>query len=159
MFQAGSFVAQHLSDVSSEQIQPNGVDLTIDEILEPVDQGGIYQDGKKVSNRTSLTMREDNEGRNIYDLGKGGYIVKYGETISIPEGHIGFVLPRSSLMRNAAMLHTAVWDAGYEGRGEGYLDVQQPIILEEGARVGQIVYAEADHTGTYDGSYQGENLD
>jgi dUTP pyrophosphatase len=62
-------------------------------------------------------------------------------------------------MRNAAMLHTAVWDAGYEGRGEGLLAVHEGIEIEPDARVAQLVLAEADHEGTYDGSYQGENLE
>jgi deoxycytidine triphosphate deaminase len=56
------------------------------------------------------------------------------------------------------MLNTAVWDAGYEGRGEGLLQVHHPIELEAGARVAQLVLARAGHTGTYDGDYQGENV-
>ena len=77
----------------------------------------------------------------------------------IPEGHVGFLYPRSSLLRNSCMLDTAVWDAGYEGRGEGLLEVHHPIELESGARIAQLVLAEAAHEGTYEGSYQGENLE
>jgi dUTP pyrophosphatase len=57
------------------------------------------------------------------------------------------------------MLDTAVWDAGYEGRGEGLLEVHHRVELEPGARIAQLVLAEAAHEGTYDGSYQGENTD
>jgi dUTP pyrophosphatase len=57
------------------------------------------------------------------------------------------------------MLDTAVWDAGYEGRGEGLLEVYHPVELEPGARIAQLVLAEAAHEGRYDGSYQGEGLD
>jgi dUTP pyrophosphatase len=56
------------------------------------------------------------------------------------------------------MLNTAVWDAGYEGKGEGLLEVHHDIELERGARIAQLVLAEADHEGTYAGSYQGENV-
>jgi deoxycytidine triphosphate deaminase len=56
------------------------------------------------------------------------------------------------------MLDTAVWDAGYEGRGEGLLEVYHTVELEAGARVAQLVLARADHEGTYDGTYQGEKL-
>jgi len=73
-------------------------------------------------------------------------------------GHIGFIYPRSSLLRNSCMLDTAVWDAGYEGKGEGLLEVYHDVEIEPGARIAQFVLAEAGHEGTYDGSYQGENL-
>jgi dUTP pyrophosphatase len=57
------------------------------------------------------------------------------------------------------MLNTAVWDAGYEGKGEGLLQVHHSIELERGARVAQLVLAEANHDGTYEGSYQGERTE
>ncbi|OYR79350.1 deoxyuridine 5'-triphosphate nucleotidohydrolase, partial [Halorubrum distributum] len=93
-----------------------------------------------------------------YRLERGSYVVRYGERVRIPEERIGFVLPRSTLLRNACTLDTAVWDAGYEGVGEGRLDVGHPIEIEPGARIAQLVLAEADHEGTYDGAYQRENL-
>jgi deoxycytidine triphosphate deaminase len=61
-------------------------------------------------------------------------------------------------MRNSSMLHTAVWDAGYEGRGEGLLEVHHELAVERGARFAQFVLAAADHEGTYEGDYQGERL-
>jgi len=85
-------------------------------------------------------------------------VVRYAEIISVPDDHVGFIYPRSSLMRNACMLNTAVWDAGYEGKGEGLLQVHHDIEIEAGARIAQLVLAEAEAAGTYDGSYQGENL-
>ncbi|SDZ95523.1 dUTP pyrophosphatase [Haloplanus vescus] len=156
MFRAGSFVADHLTPVTPEQVQPNGVDLTVDAILEPTERGRIGRDGKHVADRRELDTDPDAEA---YVLDPGGYIARYGERIRIPEGHIGFVYPRSSLMRNGSMLHTAVWDAGYEGRGEGLLAVHRPIEIEPGARIAQLVFAEANHDGTYEGSYQGERLE
>jgi deoxycytidine triphosphate deaminase len=57
------------------------------------------------------------------------------------------------------MLDTAVWDAGYEGRGEGLLEVYHEVELEPGARIAQLVLAEATHEEQYDGSYQAEGLD
>ncbi|MFB6107928.1 MAG: deoxyuridine 5'-triphosphate nucleotidohydrolase [Haloplanus sp.] len=154
MFRAGSFVADHLSPVTDEQVQPNGVDLTVETVLEQREPGRIGRDGKRVGDRTELAPDGD-----AYALDPGGYVARYGETIRVPEGHVGFVYPRSSLMRNSCMLHTAVWDAGYEGRGEGLLEVHHPVELEPGARIAQFVLAEAAHDDTYDGSYQGERLE
>jgi deoxycytidine triphosphate deaminase len=156
MFRAGSFVAEHVTPVESEQVQPNGVDLTVDAVFETRERGRIARDGKRIGDRAALDPDPD---AGAYVLSPGGYVAQYGETIHVPEGHVGFVYPRSSLMRNSCMLHTAVWDAGYEGRGEGLLAVHRDVELEPGARIAQLVFAEANHDGSYDGSYQGERLD
>jgi len=154
MFRAGSFVATRVDPVDDEQIQPNGVDLTLDDVLEQVEPGRVGTDGKTVGERESV---ETDDG--VFCLDRGGYILQYAETIAIPEEHVGFLYPRSTLMRNSCMLNTAVWDAGYEGRGEGLLQVHHPIRLERGARVAQLVLSSADHDDVYDGTYQGERTE
>ncbi|SEW12815.1 deoxyuridine 5'-triphosphate nucleotidohydrolase [Halobacterium jilantaiense] len=158
MYESGAFVADHVESVSTDQVQPNGVDLTVEAVLEQVEPGRITADGKDIGGRNRVeTQRE--EGRDTFVLQPGGYILQYAETISIPEAHVGFLYPRSSLMRNSCMLNSAVWDAGYTGKGEGLLEVHHEIELERGARVAQLVLADADHDGAYDGSYQGERTE
>ncbi|OYR60151.1 deoxyuridine 5'-triphosphate nucleotidohydrolase [Halorubrum ezzemoulense] len=157
MFDSGAAVAAALSaagaDLDDAQRQPNGVDLTVDALFEQAEPGRLGRDGKRVGERQELEPRGD-----CYRLERGSYVVRYGEPVRIPDERIGFVLPRSTLLRNACTLDTAVWDAGYEGVGEGRLDVGHPIEIEPGARIAQLVLAEADHDGTYDGAYQQENL-
>jgi dUTP pyrophosphatase len=151
MFRSGSFVASCLTPIEDEQVQPNGVDLTAEAVLEQVEPGRVGTDSKTVGEREPVTPDEG-----VFDLAPSGYILQYAETIAVPEGHVGFLYPRSTLLRNSCMLNTAVWDAGYEGRGEGLLQVHHPIRIERGARVAQFVLAEASHEKVYDGSYQGE---
>jgi dUTP pyrophosphatase len=159
MFESGSFVAAHVRPIDGEQVQPNGVDLTLDSVFEGRGAGRIGRDGTTIGERVERDPEPAVEGDpGIYSLSSGGYVARYGEVIAIPEGHVGFVYPRSSLMRNGCTLDTAVWDAGYEGRGEGLLEVHHDVEIERGARIAQLVLAEADHDDTYDGSYQGENL-
>ncbi|ELZ41590.1 deoxyuridine 5'-triphosphate nucleotidohydrolase [Halorubrum californiense DSM 19288] len=157
MFDSGAAVAAALeaagADLDDAQRQPNGVDLTVDAVFQQTEPGRLGRDGKRVGQRQELEPRGD-----CYRLERGSYVVRYGEPVRIPEERIGFVLPRSTLLRNACTLDTAVWDAGYEGVGEGRLDVGHPIEIEPGARIAQLVLAEADHEGTYDGAYQEENL-
>ncbi|MFC7041514.1 deoxyuridine 5'-triphosphate nucleotidohydrolase [Halonotius sp. GCM10025705] len=154
MFESGAFVGQHITPLDDPQLQPNGVDLTAAAIYEQTDAGQIGCDGKTIGER-----REIEPDDSVFQLDPGAYVVQYGETVHIPDGHIGFIYPRSSLMRNSCMLHTAVWDAGYEGKGEGLLEIHHEIEIEQGARIAQLVLAEADHEGTYNGSYQGEHVD
>ncbi|ACV46728.1 MULTISPECIES: deoxyuridine 5'-triphosphate nucleotidohydrolase [Halomicrobium] len=154
MYKSGRFVAEALGDLRPEQVQPNGVDLTLAAVSEQVEPGRIERGDKHVGDRTEI---DPDDG--VYRLEPGAYVAEYGERVAVPEGHVGFVYPRSSLMRNSCMLHTAVWDAGYEGRGEGLLEVHHEIELEADARIAQFVLAEAAHEETYEGSYQHEKLD
>ncbi|MFC7141402.1 deoxyuridine 5'-triphosphate nucleotidohydrolase [Halosimplex aquaticum] len=158
MFESGRFVADVLGDVNDDQIQPNGVDLRLGAVYEQVEPGRIGTDGKTVGERRERDPESDGDG-DVYRLDPGGYVVEYADTVRIPEGHVGFLYPRSSLLRNSCMLDTAVWDAGYEGRGEGLLEVYHPVELERGARIAQLVLAEAEHADTYDGSYQREGIE
>jgi len=160
MFRSGAFVADHVEPTDEEQIQPNGVDLTLSAVHEPREPGRIGQDTKEVGQRQAVEPEQIGEHvPDTYYLPAGGYVVGYGETVAIPADHVGFVYPRSTLLRNACMLNTAVWDAGYEGRGEGFLQVFQDIQIERGARVGQLVLARAEGADTYDGDYQREGID
>jgi len=154
MFRSGQFVAGCIEDADTDQVQPNGVDLTVAAVFDQVSPGRIDREGKRVGDR-----RERNPDNGVYRLDPGGYVVRYGERIRVPEGHVGFLYPRSSLLRNSCTLDTAVWDAGYEGRGEGLLEVHHELELERGARIGQFVLAEADHESEYDGTYQGEQIE
>ncbi|MUW14083.1 deoxyuridine 5'-triphosphate nucleotidohydrolase [Halorubrum sp. CBA1125] len=158
MFDSGSSVAAALeageAALDETQRQPNGVDLTVGAVFAQTEPGFVGRDGKRVGDRERL---EPTDG--AYRLEPGTYVVRYGEPVRIPDERIGFVLPRSTLLRNSCTLDTAVWDAGYEGVGEGRLDVGHAIAIEPGARIAQLVLARADHETTYRGAYQGENLD
>jgi dUTP pyrophosphatase len=56
---------------------------------------------------------------------------------------------------------TAVWDAGYAGRGEGLLQVTNPrgVRLQRGARIVQLVLFRLTEvpSSAYRGAYQHEN--
>lgn len=155
MFKAGQFVAQYIDPTAPVQIQPNGVDLTLGSVFTQTTPGAIRTDSKAIGDRSTLAPSPDSQA---YELDSGAYIVRYNETITIPENHIGFIYPRSSLLRNSGMINTAVWDAGYTGRGESLLQLHQPITIEQDARIAQFVLADATQSGTYDGSYQEENI-
>jgi deoxycytidine triphosphate deaminase len=158
MYRSGGFVADHVEPTTDAQHQPNGVDLTLAAVFEQRDPGRIAREDKTIGDREPVSADAgDGDGVERYRLSPGGYVVRYAETVAIPEGHVGFIYPRSSLLRNSCMLDTAVWDAGYEGKGEGLLEAHHEIELEAGARIAQLVLAKANHEGTYDGSYQGEN--
>ena len=157
MFQSGQFVAEHVTPVEPIQVQPNGVDLTVARVEEPIDAGRIGIDDKSIGDRQEVPPSEVTDDTAVYYLPPGAYVIRYGETVAVPDGHVGFIYPRSSLLRNGCMLHTAVWDAGYRGAGAGLLTVHHDVELERDARIGQFVLARANHETSYEGSYQGES--
>ncbi|HEX9269542.1 MAG TPA: deoxyuridine 5'-triphosphate nucleotidohydrolase, partial [Candidatus Limnocylindria bacterium] len=84
----------------------------------------------------------------------------YMERVNLPADLMAFARPRSTLLRSGVAIHTAVWDAGYSGRGEGLLSVLDPrgYRLQRVARVVQLVFlrlASAVGEG-YRGRYHGE---
>lgn len=142
----------------TKQIQQAGIDLTVNKIEKFVGEGVLT---KNNSDRVLPDIEELNLETGIYKLNPGGYIVRYNESIHVPLNAAGLTLPRSSLMRSGATLHSAVWDPGYEGKGMGLLTVYQPIKIEKNSRIAQIIFFELSNeveTG-YSGTYQGEGID
>ncbi|MBR9681181.1 MAG: deoxyuridine 5'-triphosphate nucleotidohydrolase [Candidatus Altiarchaeota archaeon] len=154
MFIPGNEVAKNLEGVNEEQIQPAGVDLTVDAIWEMDSSGELDFSNKS----RKIPKGRELDFESPIHLNPGGYLVRYGEKISIPKDCVGMVLPRSSLMRMGATLVSALWDPGYTGRGKGLLIITNPhgIDLHPNARIGQMTFFRGDAKGTYEGSYQNE---
>ena len=96
------------------------------------------------------------------DLQPGIYHITYNEIVALPSNLMALGRPRSTLNRIGVSIHTAVWDAGYEGRSTSLLSVMNPngIQLQEGARVMQLVFFGVSNPpeSGYAGRYQGENI-
>lgn len=155
---SGNFVSAHLSDVSSAQVQPNGIDLTIEDIFRTSGTASFTRTGYYKPERTRMTPDKDG----FYNLYPGQYPVVYAEQIKIPDGFVGRVYPRSRLMRSGLHLTSALWDQGYEGVGEGLLQIPKSIEkveIEVGMPIAQMVFIEATEAADYDGSHQGERIE
>lgn len=142
---------------SPESVQPAGVDLTLAEV-ELLEGPGLL--GKE--SRVLPKARSFECGDGLCTLAPGVYRIRFGEAVSIPQGHVGLCFPRSSLLRMGVYLGCAVWDPGYTGRGQALLAVLNPhgFQVEIGARIAQLVVArvEGPWTDVYRGVYIGEGL-
>ncbi len=154
MFLSGNDVAKSLKNVNEKQIQPAGVDLTVDKIWKINDAGELdfSNDNRKIPAGEEMPFTAP------VHLEPGAYIVRYGQEISIPDDCIGIVLPRSSLMRMGATLISALWDPGYLGRGKGLLHIMNVhgVVLHPNARIGQLIFIKGRPGDTYDGAYLNE---
>lgn len=166
-YKNGEFVANHMwateameSPVSEEQVQPNGVDISIEDI-EAFTVAGKLSDGEYEKAET-VSLKEDagTYSDGWFNLLQGAYLVRYKEAVEIPDGCVGFVWPRSRLLRSGIHLTSAVWDTGYVGSGYGLLVVTVPNKVEDGMCLGQMTFSEADEVNQrYSGRHQGENLE
>jgi dUTP pyrophosphatase len=142
---------------SEAQIQPNGIDVTLESVWRIQGAGAL---GRSNAERV-VPAREPIEPSpdGWFDLPPGTYMIRLGETVALPLDVMAFGRPRSSLLRCGAALHTAVWDAGYQGQSEALLVVyaEAGARLARGARVLQLVFIRLEsETHAYDGVYQGE---
>jgi dUTP pyrophosphatase len=143
-----------------EQVQPNGVDLTLREVamLQSPGRIAVKDSQRLVSNLAPLVF----DGLGFIDLMPGIYIITYNEIVHLPKNVMALATPRSSLLRCGVTVNTAVWDAGYSGRSQSLLVVYNPqgFRLQRNARIVQLVFLWlTGETEGYQGAYQRENID
>ena len=143
-----------------EQVQPNGIDLTLREVALFQSSGKIaVKDSQRVvSNLAPLVF----DGLGFIELIPGAYIITYNEIIHLPKNIMALARPRSSLLRCGVTINTAVWDAGYSGRSQSLMIVYNPqgFRLQRNARIVQLIFFQlTKETEGYQGAYQGENID
>ena len=145
---------------AEEQMQPNGIDMTLKEIALFSSSGSIgFRNEARVLSVTSPLVFN---GLGAIDLLPGCYLITYNEIVNLPNDIIALAFPRSSLLRCGVSIHTAVWDAGYSGRAQSLMVVHHPhgFRLYQNARVIQLIFFrlghEVDHG--YRGIFLGENI-
>ena len=143
----------------SEQVQPNGIDLTLREValLQSPGKITVNDDQRRVSDLAPLVF----DGLGFIDLMPGAYVVTYNEIVHLPRDIMGLAWPRSSLLRCGVTVITAVWDAGYSGRSQSLMVVfnAHGVRLQRNARIVQLVFLWlTQETEGYRGVYQEENI-
>jgi dUTP pyrophosphatase len=140
------------------QLQPNGIDLTLASVSRFAGSGVLTSDnsGRRLPDIDMLPFNE----HGLVRLLPGPYLVRFNETVNLPADCMAYARPRSSLLRSAVALHTAVWDAGYSGQGVALLVVYNPggFVLQRDARIVQLVFHRLERATAdgYQGKFQGE---
>jgi dUTP pyrophosphatase len=141
-----------------EQVQPNGFDLTLKDVLRLQSGGCISVNNaqRKVADLTPLVF----DGADYLDLSPGAYGITFNEIVNLPRDIMALGAPRSSLLRCGVTVQNAVWDAGYHGRSQALLVVHNLLgfRVQRNARIDQLVFIHLEaETEGYRGIYQGEN--
>lgn len=140
-----------------QQVQPNGIDLTVRTVARLVGAGRL---GAAPDDRTLPEQEPVPFAKGWATLPPGPYLVTLNEIVHLPNDVMALGRPRSTLLRSGVAVHNAVWDAGYEGRSQVLLVVYHPagFLLERNARIVQLVFftlAQPAEQG-YQGAYQGK---
>ena len=144
------------------QVTPNGFDLTVGSIYAFGSCGSLDFSNKerKLPEFKELAPKKIKKSDKFgwWKLKKGCYKVLTNESVKIPNDLMGIAFSRSSLLRMGVFVENAVWDAGFSGRSEFILVVENPhgFNLKENARVAQLVFLKTAGTEEgYNGIYKG----
>ncbi len=142
------------------QVQPNGIDLTLESIWRTAGQGQLgIEDGERLAApRVAVVCGE----QDFYELAAGAYVFRLNEVVDLPPDLMALARPRSSLLRSGVAVHNAVWDAGYTGRSEGLMVIYNPagFRVRRHARILQLVFFRLEgRAAPYRGAYQGEHIE
>jgi dUTP pyrophosphatase len=143
------------------QLTPNGFDLTAAEIHRFKNSGKLdFSNSERVIPETEEVEPEKKDEEDEYgwwELEPGAYKIRTNEIVDLPEDVIAFAYPRSSLLRMGCTIENGVWDAGFRGRSEFLLIVEndEGVEIKENARVNHIVFEKIRETEDgYEGRYQ-----
>jgi dUTP pyrophosphatase len=157
----------YLEDVKENQIQPNAIDITCDKVYQSYKTTGLQPGFTLTKDKTThlvkhelLTAHQFSK-LNVTDTWKLDGKVFYFESnlkITVPYGYVAWLMPRSSLNRNGIRVESGLYDSGFTGNVAGtiYVHTGLPFTLERGARIAQLIFAEADTLHKYSGQYQGK---
>jgi len=143
-----------------KQLQPAGFDLSLQEIHTYLDKGSV--DFTNQERITAETQKIDPDDNGWYHLAPGCYMIIYNEIVKMPLNVVALARSRSSMLRNAATIETALWDPGYNGKSSSLLVVHNPhgLNLKQNARVAQLIFFKTDELKTgYSGKYQNERIE
>lgn len=139
-----------------EQIQPNGVDLRVKSVKHV--NGKVILPRDKRIDAKGMQLQEIPAKNGYFELKDwpGNYLVDFYEHVSVPPGYCAIIITRSSLVRAGCDVITGLWDTGFQGRLGASLRLKNPVDIEVGARMAQVVFYKSVFSGhEYSGAYSG----
>lgn len=155
----------HLTPDSDEQsVQPNAIDVRVDRIFR---FDNMYADeftlidtpGTKEIKRHRRTVemlpQPISHGADGWVLVAGVYQFETTQSIVVPAGMAGWLIPRSTLNRNGVGITSGLYDSGYNNGIGGLIRVPMGVIFTVSwrSRIAQFIMADAETAGLYAGDY------
>ncbi len=154
-----------------------GVDLTLNRVslvgkqMMTYPDSGAFENGgvvasdaspkelSKLAKYTEVEPRQlDGFANKVFVLERGVYSIEFEQgLVALPATQTAMIINRSTVGRSGALIRSSIYDPGFNTPKMGALMyVLTPIMIEQYARVAQIVIMENEEADLYNGSYQGE---
>lgn len=140
------------------QLTPNGFDLTVQTVYAFDEEGAVDFSNKErhvPHGKEVLPVKANPEDKHgWWHLARGVYKVKTNEVVHIPLDMTASALTRTTLLRMGAFTQHGLWDAGFTGKSEFILIVENPfgMRMKQNARIVQLVFSRMKETAQgYDG--------
>lgn len=158
------FNSNMIKGALEENVQQQGVDIRIKAVNKAKGMGVIPKEGKTIlpdyEEVKALHFKNKESGRMVYGwmLPAGVYDIVFEEGVEVGSGYCMKPLTRSSVVRCCARVESGLYDAGFKTDHCGaMLYVSSPILIEQGARVAQLVCLESNEVeNLYNGQFQGD---
>ncbi len=143
-----------------KQLTSNGIDLTVTEVSKFLKAGFLdFSNKERVIPETKIITAKKKKAKDKYgwwNLAQGTYKVKTNEIINLSNELTALAFSRTSILRMGCFTAHGVWDAGFSGRGEFTLSVENKkgLNLKENARIVQLVFFAIKETEGYNGIHQ-----
>jgi len=141
-----------LTGVDHGDIQPNAVDVRLAKVFQLGD--GLFtisEDGKQ--HRGNIELEADEDGWFFLEE-NCSYEVVMENIIKVGPNEAGWVVSRSTLIRNGCFLTSGLYDSGYEGVIAACLHVRGgDMMVKKGTRIGQYLSFHSEALHLYDGDY------
>lgn len=149
-----------LTDVVEVDVQPNAVDLRVEKIFQTNPSTFVLSEDKKTHRGSKeLPTRRFQDEDDWWCLQPGYYEVHFKNKIKVAKGEAGFVITRSTLVRNGVYIISGLYDSGYEGGMVAGLHVTtSPFYVKKWTRLGQYLSFDAEMIKMYDGAYGTRNV-
>lgn len=148
------------------QVQPNAIDFTLDHLYEinPTNEFIICVDPSNPNKELKQMRGNSNEIQPYIDrrTNVGLYRIDVDRTydatsdiyVNLPNGVAALTIIRSTFNRNGMFLTSGLYDSGYSGHVGFVIHNRLGVAkVEQGIRVGQIIFIEASSAGLYAGDY------
>ena len=124
-----------ITHVPLDNVQQHGIDLNLIEVQRLRGCGLIPKEGK--TQLPEYVTIDPIDG--VWHLHPGVYSITFEQGCRIPKDTMLLIRQRSSLLRNGGILHSSVFDAGFETSYIGTVMVlHHEVKIEVGARIAQI---------------------
>lgn len=141
---------------TEDQVQPNGVDLRLTKVVHVGGRAELPSDGRIQAKNVQIQEIPPKNGWFDFEYLHGNYLVDFAEFISVPDGYCAIIITRSSLVRVGCDIFTGLWDTGFQGRLGGSVRLRNPVKIQYGARMCQVMFYKSVFNGLrYAGGYQG----